>query len=96
MVESGYFHFGNNHSEWRNFAEKRSERWLFALAALYARGYTVSMITKAISMIALAALAVPALCAEGETAFQRDLLKQYAQGLIQEKGTAAFAEIVAF
>ena len=45
---------------------------------------------------ALAALVVPALCAEGETAFQRDLLKQYAQGLIQEKGTAAFAEIVAF
>ena len=51
------------------------------------------MITKAISLLALA---IPALCAEGETAFQRDLVKQYAQGLIQEKGTAAFAEIVAF
>ena len=51
------------------------------------------MITKAVSLIALA---IPALCAEGETAFQRDLVKQYAQGLIQEKGTAAFAEIVAF
>ena len=54
------------------------------------------MLTKTLSIAALAALAVPALCAEGETAFQRDLVKQYAQGLIQEKGTAAFAEIVAF
>lgn len=54
------------------------------------------MTTRVLTAAALAVLAVPALCAEGETAFQRDLLKQYAQGLIQEKGTAAFAEIVAF
>ena len=54
------------------------------------------MTTRVLTAAAVAALAVPALCAEGETAFQRDLLKQYAQGLIQEKGTAAFAEIVAF